>query len=247
MYVRLAFAVAAHLESEILIIDEVLAVGDAEFQKKCLGKMGDISKGEGRTVLFVSHNMGAIKSLCKQCILLDKGSIDVFDQTDQVINKYASRKPDINNIHKRAGNGRVTLQLFNICQPDTETALNEFLIGDEADLILVINFTEDITDIEIGINIKNTHDELISHVTNLDSQKKISGKKGETKKITIKLKSLNFTPGQYQMDIFVMEHNVMLDSVIEGLFFVINNSLLTSRPGGFPAHVRVFTPTSWEL
>src|SRR6476660_3520748 len=64
MYVRLAFAVAAHLESEILIVDEVLAVGDAEFQKKCLGKMGDISKGEGRTILFVSHNLASVKNLC---------------------------------------------------------------------------------------------------------------------------------------------------------------------------------------
>jgi lipopolysaccharide transport system ATP-binding protein len=73
MYVRLAFAVAAHLESEILIVDEVLAVGDAEFQKKCLGKMGDVSKGEGRTVLFVSHNMAAVKSLCNRGIILENG------------------------------------------------------------------------------------------------------------------------------------------------------------------------------
>lgn len=75
MYVRLAFAVAAHLESEILIVDEVLAVGDAEFQKKCLGKMGDVSKGEGRTVLFVSHNMPSIKTLCNKGILLETGEI----------------------------------------------------------------------------------------------------------------------------------------------------------------------------
>src|SRR6201991_1166195 len=73
MYVRLAFAVAAHLESEILIVDEVLAVGDVEFQKKCLGKMGDISKGEGRTVLFVSHNMPSIKALCNKGIILENG------------------------------------------------------------------------------------------------------------------------------------------------------------------------------
>src|SRR5258707_5219817 len=70
MYMRLAFAVAAHLEPEILVIDEVLAVGDAQFQKKCLGKMEDVSKNEGRTVLFVSHNMGAIKSLCTTSIIL---------------------------------------------------------------------------------------------------------------------------------------------------------------------------------
>ena len=75
MYVRLAFAVAAHLESEILLVDEVLAVGDAEFQKKCLGKMGDVASKEGRTVLFVSHNMGAIENLCNTAIYLDKGII----------------------------------------------------------------------------------------------------------------------------------------------------------------------------
>ncbi|RYF10927.1 MAG: ABC transporter ATP-binding protein, partial [Flavobacteriales bacterium] len=75
MYVRLAFAVAAHLESEILIVDEVLAVGDAEFQKKCLGKMKDVSTGEGRTVLFVSHNMGAINKLCNNLLLLEQGKI----------------------------------------------------------------------------------------------------------------------------------------------------------------------------
>ncbi len=73
MYMRLAFAVAAHLESEILIVDEVLAVGDAEFQKKCLGKMQNVSEKEGRTVLFVSHNMQAIRQMCRHVILLRQG------------------------------------------------------------------------------------------------------------------------------------------------------------------------------
>ena len=88
MYVRLAFAVAAHLESEILIVDEVLAVGDAEFQKKCLGKMGDVSKGEGRTVLFVSHNIAAVKSLCNKGILLDRGNIVAIGQINDVAENY---------------------------------------------------------------------------------------------------------------------------------------------------------------
>ena len=88
MYVRLAFAVAAHLESEILIVDEVLAVGDAEFQKKCLGKMGDVSKGEGRTVLFVSHNIGAVKSLCHKGIYLKNGFLDFKGEIEDTITKY---------------------------------------------------------------------------------------------------------------------------------------------------------------
>ncbi len=88
MYVRLAFAVAAHLESEILIVDEVLAVGDAEFQKKCLGKMGEVSKGEGRTVLFVSHNMDSILRLCTKSILIKSGFIVSNGNSEEVITKY---------------------------------------------------------------------------------------------------------------------------------------------------------------
>ena len=88
MYVRLAFAVAAHLESEILIVDEVLAVGDAEFQKKCLGKMNDVSKGEGRTVIFVSHNMGTVAQLCDTTILLYRGTIIKKGITGTVIDYY---------------------------------------------------------------------------------------------------------------------------------------------------------------
>jgi len=92
MYVRLAFAVAAHLEPEILIVDEVLAVGDAEFQKKCLGKMDEVSRRDGRTVLFVSHNMGAVTSLCATALSLDGGSIRDHGPTREVISKYLSRR-----------------------------------------------------------------------------------------------------------------------------------------------------------
>lgn len=89
MYVRLAFSVAAHLDSEIMIIDEVLAVGDAEFQKKCLGKMNDVAK-DGKTVLFVSHNMGSINSLCSKCMLLNKGKMTALGDPSSVIMKYYS-------------------------------------------------------------------------------------------------------------------------------------------------------------
>jgi lipopolysaccharide transport system ATP-binding protein len=88
MYVRLAFAVAAHLESEILIVDEVLAVGDAEFQKKCLGKMGEVSKGEGRTVLFVSHNMDAVKNLCNKGLLLHNGKVSYSGSVNNALESY---------------------------------------------------------------------------------------------------------------------------------------------------------------
>jgi len=96
MYVRLAFGVAAHLDSEILIVDEVLAVGDAEFQKKCLGKMEEVSHGEGRTVLFVSHNMQAVKQLCKNCIIFRNGRLVKFGELTSTINNYLAVDTQIN-------------------------------------------------------------------------------------------------------------------------------------------------------
>jgi lipopolysaccharide transport system ATP-binding protein len=88
MYVRLAFAVAAHLEPEILIIDEVLAVGDAEFQKKCIGKIADVSGKQGRTVLFVSHNMAAVKTICNRGLVLEHGTVRLMDTAENAVSYY---------------------------------------------------------------------------------------------------------------------------------------------------------------
>ena len=98
MYVRLAFSVAAHLEPEILIIDEVLAVGDAAFQRKCLGKMEDVSTKEGRTVLFVSHNMGTIRQLCNTAMLLDRGSLVANGEVDDIVTRYLRSAAETNNL-----------------------------------------------------------------------------------------------------------------------------------------------------
>ena len=98
MYVRLAFAVAAHMEPEILVVDEVLAVGDAEFQKKCLGKMNEVSHKEGRTVLFVSHNLAAIRSLCAKSLLLQNGMVQSMGPTESVLNDYMHTKTKSNYV-----------------------------------------------------------------------------------------------------------------------------------------------------
>ena len=90
MQVRLAFSIAAHMSHDILIIDEVLAVGDEEFQKKCLGKMDDLTHKEGRTIIFVSHDMEAVKKLCQRCVLMDKGRIKMMGNTEEVVNEYLS-------------------------------------------------------------------------------------------------------------------------------------------------------------
>lgn len=120
MYVRLAFAVAAHLDPEILLVDEVLAVGDAEFQKKCLGKMGDVA-GAGRTVFFVSHNMTAVGSLCKRAILFDKGMILGDGETERIINQYLASSSDglsekvWNDIKHAPGNHVARLKSVRAC------------------------------------------------------------------------------------------------------------------------------------
>lgn len=105
MTVRLGFAVAAHLEPEILVVDEVLAVGDAEFQKKAIGKMQDVSQGEGRTVLFVSHNMASIKALCQHGILLEKGMVKAMGDVNSIVDMYLE-----NNIMHGESNGMWTIE-----------------------------------------------------------------------------------------------------------------------------------------
>ncbi|HEX9513709.1 MAG TPA: ABC transporter ATP-binding protein [Puia sp.] len=117
MYVRLAFAVAAHLESEILIVDEVLAVGDSEFQKKCLGKMNNVSKQDGRTVLFVSHNMDAIKSLCNNGIFLQNGGLQYIGDVNSCCDLYARQVADsdktVSSRDNIVLNNEVTLEHFS--------------------------------------------------------------------------------------------------------------------------------------
>jgi lipopolysaccharide transport system ATP-binding protein len=161
MYVRLAFAVAAHLESEILIVDEVLAVGDAEFQKKCLGKMSDVSKGEGRTVLFVSHNMSAVQSLCKKGILLANGlCIEKSDSASLIINNY--RKIFENHINQNSLL-KLNLEYFNIIDIKLSQNGNENIIfnrSEDIKITIIIKVKEMNPMLNIGISISNSDSNL---------------------------------------------------------------------------------------
>lgn len=129
MYVRLAFAVAAHLENEILVIDEVLAVGDADFQKKCLGKMGEVSKGEGRTILFVSHNMAAVKTLCNKGLFLKNGQFSYLGSQQEAILKYTSENNvshfynHLGELNDAMGNDNIKLLEFKVYPSQGELIL----------------------------------------------------------------------------------------------------------------------------
>jgi lipopolysaccharide transport system ATP-binding protein len=142
MYVRLAFAVAAHLEPEILIVDEVLAVGDAEFQKKCLGKMEDVSAKEGRTVILVSHQMPAIQNLCTRCILMERGQLVRQGKTEDIVNAYMSKGAELatgglNNRRDRAGKGEVRVTSIEL-RDEFGEPIQEAIAGN--DVVLGLNY-----------------------------------------------------------------------------------------------------------
>lgn len=137
MMVRLGFAVAAHLDPEILVVDEVLAVGDAEFQKKAIGKMQDVSRGEGRTVLFVSHNMGSIRNLCRSAIVMDNGQIIFNGKVDAAVNYYLSQSNsiskdffvEIEEKHRDKGfTGDIVFVSFYLPNHDTKLATTEPIV-----------------------------------------------------------------------------------------------------------------------
>jgi len=164
MYVRLAFAVAAHLEPEILIVDEVLAVGDIDFQKKCMGKMSEVSK-IGRTILFVSHNMGAIRSLCTSAVYLENGQVKAIGNPGSLINRYnqSFNRTDFNeftelsNSNNRRGSGEsrfASIKFFNHKGAQTET----FYADDD----IIIEFT---VKVNKPVNVLNFHLAIRSSVT----------------------------------------------------------------------------------
>ena len=189
MYVRLAFAVAAHLESEILIVDEVLAVGDAEFQKKCLGKMGDISKGEGRTVLFVSHNMSAVKSLCNSGIVLGNGMMGFSGKVNESVDFYLNSRADASksnyyeNLSYKNNNGIKVIELLGKQQ----------FINHNQSIKIRVKFNNVTTNCNIGIAVLNS-----SKVKIFTSTSKIEFGIDE---ITCEIPSNLLLKGSYSLDV----------------------------------------------
>jgi lipopolysaccharide transport system ATP-binding protein len=175
MYVRLAFAVAAHLESEILVVDEVLAVGDAEFQAKCLGKMNEVSNTDGRTVLFVSHNMSAIKNLCSQSIYLDNGTVKYMGDTDKAVNLYfnvgeaANLNGEIPLNFERHNTGEAKITYLALVNSNQEIT-NQLFFDEPIAIDLNLDVMTTIPDALIDIKILNADGETISYSANAKSK-----------------------------------------------------------------------------
>ncbi len=160
MYVRLAFAVAANLESEILLVDEVLAVGDAEFQKKCLGRMGEVASKEGRTVLFVSHNMGSINQLCANSLLLSKGVIKSRGKTDDIVAIYLQSNTASTNILPQIETSEIKIINFIVFQKDISDK-NLFVTNKSVFIEYEYEIKEEIFGLRIGFDVASREGVLI--------------------------------------------------------------------------------------
>jgi lipopolysaccharide transport system ATP-binding protein len=197
MRIRLAFAVAAHLEPEILLIDEVLAVGDAEFQKKCLGKMDEVAKG-GRTVLFVSHNMGQMTKLCQRTMLLEDGYLKLDDTSQVVVDQYLlstlssitnqeTRKPQIKNEKVDL----LSLQITGINDQETPAT------GEDCRIRTLLDFKETIINPGIIFSINSTDGAKLFHVNTQPISNFNTGKCAGKTQFTLTIKNMPLTAGQY--------------------------------------------------
>ena len=246
MFVRLAFGVAAFLEPEILIIDEVLAVGDAEFQKKCLGKMGEVA-GKGRTVLFVSHNMSAIQQLCPRSILLQKGIIKAEGKTSNVIEDYLSTAGQSGQAQfERVGDQSVIIDDFSLTDIN-DVPVGEFFMGDTICLNLTIRFNETKNNVDLGIAVKNLFEEKITHFTNSDGGMIISGKEGDLLKIKIVIPEVYITAGIYKLDMGLEKYNDVYDCLFDCLRFSIIQGDKIKRGYVISSEIKTYIPTKWSV
>ncbi|MBC8120295.1 MAG: ABC transporter ATP-binding protein [Gemmatimonadaceae bacterium] len=214
MYVRLAFAVAAHLEPEILFVDEVLAVGDSQFQNKCLGKMGEVAAG-GRTVLFVSHNMQAIRRLCSRAIYLEHGRAEVYARVEDALDRYAAQavmsSHDIDlSIIRKPNEDESPIRLKRV----RLAAGCELSYGRPLELIVTVESRQKLSGIAIGVGF-DTMDG--SRVMTLDSDQSLSLQlpAGEHE-IGFCLERNPLHPGTYSISLAVMSRTLILDAAVNG-------------------------------
>jgi lipopolysaccharide transport system ATP-binding protein len=266
MSVRLAFAVAAHLEPEILLVDEVLAVGDAEFQSRCLGKMNDVATQDDRTVLFVSHNMAAIEGLCSRCIVLDAGTV-VFDgKPVDAISTYISqlKAGDIAgqgefDLTTRADTDpfeRPVLRSVRIAGPSGES-VGSVRMGDPLTVIVVVEGLDDVTGASVGMELRSDIDQPLTTFHTQMKPPRRAHVRCHREEMVFELASLPLMPGRYWLTIGVWDplQNRHADRVERAAHFdVIASDVHRSgyqvkanqRDAGELASV-LFVPFDWEV
>ncbi len=253
MYVRLAFAVAAHMEPDILIVDEVLAVGDAEFQKKCLGKMDEITKNQNRTILFVSHNLEAIKNLCTRCIVLDKGRIIFEGDTKEALDAYTSIQTDgkvlINNKtynKNRRGSGTLSFTQIDILDHENNQR-NIFLQGETVKFKMAYEVYEQMKGLHVTVCFFSSK---VQDLLLTDMRYEIKDgmvEPGEKGSVVIEVKLDAIRPGEYRLYFWIGDtvaalcggatHYDLLDDMIGPLIIKSDNGEKTTGAFSLPSHI----------
>lgn len=254
MYMRLAFAVAAHLEPEILIVDEVLAVGDAQFQKKCLGKMGDVAKG-GRTVLFVSHNMAAVRNLCNRCIWLSTGLIAGDGEADPVIDEYGKHGTFSNGTSSSLLDhpGRITkraiTRMTRVCLIDKNGA-ETCNFGSGSSFTVGVDFESPECPIRpvLGVVLKDKLGSCLTGINNRIVPGFQYTQDISRGRICLTYSSLPFQPGSYSIDLYLGNESVDIDVVLDAASFHVTEADFFGSGKLPPAMAGPFlTPATWSL
>ena len=220
MTVRLAFAVAAFLEPEILVIDEVLAVGDAEFQKKAIGKMQDISKGEGRTVLFVSHNMAAVKNLCTRGIVLENGQVTYEGDIDSCINRYLKTQNTTNDllaIEERSGNKSLLFSSYLVFGKNKE---KKAITGEPLNFLIFFQNKKKISRERISFDMR-IEDDFGQRLGWVSSSVLCDNNSEFPNQISIQFYNNKFNYGTYYVTIYITVDNVCADWIDNAFSFDI--------------------------
>lgn len=252
MYVRLAFAVAAHLEPEILIVDEVLAVGDAEFQKKALGKMNEVSKNEGRTVLFVSHNIGAIRTLCQQGILMNNGTIEVSGEIEKVIRQYfqhgyqLTEKPPLQP-YRVYDISRSPIWIEDV-YVENQPFFPTLSIGQQPQIVIRLACRQRIANACVTIALYNSEGVNLGIAFCLDDNYSLTMDAGNYL-LNVKLKNLTLSPGEYFVGVGLNQstNTVSWDGIRYYPIFTIENQSNVTQFAHRAWGVNHYSDNSWSL
>lgn len=253
MYVRLAFSVAAHMEPDILIVDEVLAVGDSEFQKKCLGKMEEVTEKDGRTILFVSHNLDAVRQLCKRSMLLENGKVKMIGETGEVIEKYFSpNKPQKGKLSVTTyRNGSATdapIHIDSIYVKDHEDEAPVLRMGEIPTLVVRIVVEKEIEEGNISISLHNSEGVKTDLAFSLDDDFHLRAKEG-CHEIEFTPHDFSLPPGRYTVAVGINEscNTTAWDSVSYYPIFEIENHGSVAQWNFRPWAIHHSHDNTWKL
>jgi len=244
MYTRLAFAVAAHLDPDVLLVDEVLAVGDAAFQRKCIGKMNESAKA-GRTVIVVSHNMPVILNLCTRGLLLSDGCVEFDGPIREAVDRYTTFFAVMNAFSpaecNRSGDGRVRIRSVRLT-PNPPKALEPFLI----ELDLDCGTSRLPIDVEVAVAIRHQYDISLIHLYSAHVREPLHLTQ-ECTTVTMSLDTLPLTPGQYRVNLWVGIGATPLDYVCDAMQLHVETGQYGDAEHVVSRGYPVIVPTRWEL